>query len=43
MRKEFTLGKLKPKYALMNKVVHNMIETKEKREITKEGRNSVSV
>ena len=27
MRKEFTLGKLKPKYALMNKVIHNMIRT----------------
>ena len=30
MHKEFTLGKLKPKYALMNKVIHNMIGPKGK-------------
>ena len=28
--KEFTLGKLKPEYALMNKVIHNMIGPKGK-------------
>ena len=28
MRKEFTPGKLKLEYALMNKVIHNMIELK---------------
>ena len=28
MRKEFTLGKLNPEYALMNKVIHNMIGPK---------------
>ena len=28
VRKEFILEKLKPKYALMNKVIHNMIEPK---------------
>ena len=30
MCKEFTPGKLKPEYALMNKVIHNMIEPKGK-------------
>ena len=30
MRKEFTLGKLKPEYALMNKVIHGMIGPKGK-------------
>ena len=30
MCKEFTLGKLKPEYALMNKVIHNMIGPKGK-------------
>ena len=30
MLKEFTLGKLKPEYALMNKVIHNMIGPKGK-------------
>ena len=30
MRKEFTLGKLKPEYAIMNKVIHNMIGPKGK-------------
>ena len=30
MRKEFTLGKLKPEYELMNKIIHNMIGLKEK-------------
>ena len=30
MSKEFTLRKLKPEYALMNKVIHNMIEPKGK-------------
>ena len=34
MRKEFTPGKLKPEYALMNKVIHNMIMHKGKGEIT---------
>ena len=33
MRKEFTLRKLKPKYALMNKVIHNMIEPKGKEKL----------
>ena len=33
MRKEFTLGKLKPEYALMNKVIHNMIEPKGKEKL----------
>ena len=33
MRKEFTLGKLKPKYALMNKVIHNMIRPKGKEKL----------
>ena len=28
LRKEFTPGKLKPEYALMNKVIHNMIKLK---------------
>ena len=36
MRKEFTLGKLKPEYALMNRVIHNMIGPKEKGEATKQ-------
>ena len=30
MRKEFIPGKLKPEYALMNKVIHNMIGPKGK-------------
>ena len=30
MRKEFVLGKLKPEYALMNKIIHNMIRSKGK-------------
>ena len=30
MRKEFTLGKLKPEYALMNKIIYNMIGPKGK-------------
>ena len=30
MCKEFTPGKLKPEYALMNKVIHNMIGLKGK-------------
>ena len=30
MRKEFVQGKLKPEYALMNKIIHNMIGPKEK-------------
>ena len=30
-RKEFIPGKLKPKYALLNKVIHNMIGQREKR------------
>ena len=33
MRKEFTSGKLKPKYALMNKVIHNMIGPKGKEKL----------
>ena len=33
MRKEFTRGKLKPEYALMNKVIHNMIGTKGKEKL----------
>ena len=33
MRKEFTPGKLKPEYALMNKVIHNMIEPKGKEKL----------
>ena len=33
MRKEFTLGKLKPEYALMNKVIHNMIGPKGKEKL----------
>ena len=28
IRKEFVPGKLKPEYALMNKIIHDMIETK---------------
>ena len=31
--KEFTLGKLKPEYALMNKVIHNMIGPKGKEKL----------
>ena len=30
MRKEFVPGKLKPEYALMNKIIHNMIGPKGK-------------
>ena len=33
MRKEFVLGKLKPKYALMNKIFHNMIGPKGKEKL----------
>ena len=33
MRKEFTLWKLKLEYALMNKVIHNMIEPKGKEKL----------
>ena len=33
VRKEFILGKLKPEYALMNKVIHNMIESKGKEKL----------
>ena len=33
MRKEFIPGKLKPEYALMNKVIHNMIELKGKEKL----------
>ena len=40
MHKEFIPGKLKPEYALMNKVIHNMIGPKGKE---KQGRNPVSV
>ena len=33
MRKEFIPGKLKPEYALMNKVIHNMIRPKGKKKL----------
>ena len=33
VRKEFILGKLKPEYALMNKVIHNMIRSKGKEKL----------
>ena len=33
MRKEFTPGKLKPEYELMNKVIHNMIGPKGKEKL----------
>ena len=33
VRKEFTPGKLKPEYALMNKVIHNMIGPKGKKKL----------
>ena len=33
MCKEFILGKLKPEYALMNKIIHNMIEPKGKEKL----------
>ena len=33
VRKEFTPGKLKPEYALMNKVIHNIIEPKGKEKL----------
>ena len=33
LRKEFILGKLKPEYALMNKVIHNMIGPKGKEKL----------
>ena len=33
MRKEFTLGKLKPEYALMNKVIHNITRPKGKEKL----------
>ena len=36
MRKEFVLGKLKPEYALMNKIIHNMIGPKGKENPSKE-------
>ena len=34
VRKEFILGKLKPEYALMNKVIHNMIGPKGKEKLS---------
>ena len=33
MRKEFVSGKLKPEYALMNKIIHNMIRPKGKQKL----------
>ena len=33
VRKEFTPGKLKPEYALMNKVIHNIIDPKGKEKL----------
>ena len=33
MRKDFTPGKLKPEYALMNKIIHNMIGPKGKEKL----------
>ena len=33
MGKEFISGKLKPEYALMNKIIHNMIESKGKEKL----------
>ena len=33
MRKEFVPGKLKPEYALMNKIIHNMIGSKGKEKL----------
>ena len=33
MRKEFIPGKLKPKYALMNKIIHNMVKPKGKEKL----------
>ena len=33
MRKEFVPGKLKPEYALMNKIIHNMIGPKGKEKL----------
>ena len=33
MRKEFILGKLKPEYPLMNKIIHNMIGPKGKEKL----------
>ena len=33
MRKDFVLGKLKPEYALMNKIIHNMIGPKGKEKL----------
>ena len=33
MRKEFIPGRLKPKYALMNKIIHNMIGPKGKEKL----------
>ena len=33
MRKEFVPRKLKPEYALMNKIIHNMIEPKGKEKL----------
>ena len=33
MCKEFTLGKLEPEYAVMNEVIHNMIELKGKEKL----------
>ena len=34
MRKEFGPGKLKPEYALMYKIIHNMIGSKGKEKLT---------
>ena len=42
VRKEFIPWKLKPKYALMSKVIHND-RAEGKGEVTKQGRNPVSV
>ena len=36
LRREFILGKLKPKYPLMNKIVHNMIVPKGKEKLPSE-------
>ena len=33
MRKEFVLGKLKPEYVLINKIIHNMIGPKGKEKL----------
>ena len=34
MHKEFVPGKLKPKYTLMNKIIHNMIRPKGKEKLS---------